>query len=291
VTFAPSVVAAEQAGVVVTVNQAGSPSTLSITGTGVAAITSGGLVITPSATFAGENGTVTVTSNRPVNWSLATGSSGTLVANSSTSATYVAPSRISVQNVSGGCQAMPNDAVYNTRIDNLPVESRSATWTANMGTNGIGFGTTWGTNIADSTTPVKNMSFYYTTAYNGLFVMPQWPNLKREGGDFVTRMNNSDHHIVTVRKDTCQFYEIYNDYFTPAVCRDGVTQGCTAQSGLTYSWNNYALPTQGSTDAAGMPLAPLTVGLAEIKAGAINHAMRVHGSRRLHPVPSILARI
>ncbi len=273
-TFAPSIAAAEQTSIVVAGSQTGSPSTVNVTGTGVATITSGGLVVSPSATFAGENGTVSVTANRPVNWSLAAGSSGTLVTNSSTSATFIAPSSIRAQNAFGSCQAMPNDAVYNTPIDNLPVESRSATWTANMGTNGIGFGTTWGTNIADSSTPVKNMSFYYTTSYNGPFVMPQWPNLKREGGDFVTRLNSSDHHILTVRKDNCQFYEIYNDYFTPATCRDGVTPGCNATSGLTYSWSNYTLPTQGSTDAAGMPLAPLTVNLAEIKAGVINHAMR-----------------
>ncbi len=168
---------------------------------------------------------------------------------------------------------MPNDAVYNTRIDNLPLESHSATWTANMGINGVTFYTSWGTNIADATTPVKSMSFYYTTGYNGPFVMPQWPGLKREGGTFTTRMNSSDHHILTVRKDNCQFYEIYNDYFVPNTCRNG-TAGCTAQSGLTYSWSNYALPTQGSTDAAGLPLAPLTLHLDEIKAGVVNHAMR-----------------
>ncbi len=143
-----------------------------------------------------------------------------------------------------------------------------------MGSVGIGFLTSWGTNIADSTTPVRNMSFYYTSPYNGPFVMPQWPALKRENGTFGTRLNDTDHHILTVRKGNCQFYEIYNDYFTPATCRDGVTQGCNAQSGLTYSWNSYALPTAGSTDAAGLPLGPLTLRLDEMKAGMIQHALR-----------------
>ncbi len=274
VSFKPSLVSAEASIVAISGNEAGSPVQINLTGTGVAAITSGGLVITPSATHAGENGTITFISNRPVNWSLANGSSGTLTTSSSTSATYSAPASIPAQNVLGSCQATPNDSVYNTRIDNLPVEAHSATWTSNMGSVGLNFLTSWGTNIADNTTPVQNMAFYYTTAYNGPFVMPQWPTLKRENGTFGTRWNGTDHHILTVRKDNCQFYEIYNNYFTPATCRDGVTQGCNAQSGLTYSWNSYALPPGGSTDAAGLPLGPLTLHLDEIKSGAIHHAMR-----------------
>ncbi len=274
VSFKPSLVGAEASMVAISGTEPGSPVQINVTGTGAAAITSGGLVITPSATYAGESGTITFTANRPVNWSLATGSSGTLTSSSSTSATYSAPASIPAQNVVGSCQATPNDSVYNTRIDSLPVEARSSTWTSNMGAGSLSFLTSWGTNIADSTTPVKNLSFYYTTAYNGPFVFPQWPALKRENGTFGTRLNSTDHHIMTVRKDNCQFYETYNDYFTPATCRDGVTQGCNAQSGLTYAWSSYALPTQGSTDAAGLPLAPLTLHLDEIKAGAIHHALR-----------------
>jgi hypothetical protein len=169
---------------------------------------------------------------------------------------------------------MPNDSVFNTRVDKLPVEANSTTWTTNMGTSTLDFFSDWSTNIADSTTPVKSMKFYYTTNYNGPFVMPQWPKLKRQGGTFTTRLNDTDHHTITVRKDTCQFYEVYGDYFTPATCRDGVTQGCNAISGLTYAWNTYALPTQGSTDAAGLPLTPLTLRLAEVRAGMVNHAVR-----------------
>ena len=274
VSFKPSLVGAEGSIIAVSGTQSGSPTQINISGTGTAAITSGGLVITPSATYARENGTLAFTSNRPVNWSLATGSSGTLISSSSTSATYSAPASIPAQNVVGSCQATPNDSVYNTRIDNLPLEAHSATWASNMGSLGISFLTSWGTNIADSTTPVQNMSFYYTTSYNGPFVLPQWPALKRENGTFGTRLNDTDHHILTVRKDNCQFYETYNNYFTPATCRDGVTQGCNAQSGLTYAWNSYALPSSGSTDAAGLPLGPLTLRLDEIKSGVIHHAMR-----------------
>ena len=274
VTFQPSTTALETAAVSISGNEPGSPVLISLTGSGTAAITSGGLVITPSASYAAENGSVTLTANRPVNWAMISGSAGTLTANSSTSATYSAPGTIAAQNAIGGCPTSPNDSVFNTRIDSLPVLSASSTWTSNLGTAGLNFLSSWGTNIADATTPVKSMIFFYTPAYNGPFVMPQWPVLKREGGEFGTRLNGTDHHIMTVRKDNCQFYETYNDWFTPGLCRDGVTQGCNAQSGFTYAWNNYALPTQGSTDAAGLPLAPLMLHLDEIKAGAIHHGMR-----------------
>ena len=274
VSFKPSTAQTETASVVITGSQPNSPTLIPVTGAGVVAVTSGGLVITPSATSAGENGAVTFSSNRPVTWSLATGSSGTLASNSSTSATFQAAASIPSTNVLGGCQVTPTDSVFNTRIDSLPVATTSATWTANMGTNGIGFLTSWGTNIADSTTPVRSMSFYYTTPYNGPFVFPTWPLLKREGGTFQTRYNSTDHHIMTVRKDNCQFYEIYNDWLTPGYCSSGSTTICNAQSGLTYNSTSYALPTAGATDAAGMPLAPLTLHLDEIKGGAIKHAMR-----------------
>lgn len=274
VTFQPSTTAVETAAISISGNEPGSPVLASVTGTGSALITSGGLIVTPSASYAGENDSITLTANRPVNWALAEGSSGTLTATSSTSAIYRAPATISAQNVIGGCQVTPNDSVFNTRVDNLPLESHSAQWTSSVGSLPLSFLASWGTNIADATTPVKTMLFYYTPLYNGPFVIPAWPGLKRQGGTFGTRLNNTDHHIMTVRKDNCQFYETYNDWFIPGVCRDGKTPGCNAQSGLAYAWNNYALPAQGSTDAAGLPLAPLMVHLDEVKAGVIRHAMR-----------------
>jgi hypothetical protein len=273
VTFKPSLVGDESANIVVVGNQPGTPTTISLVGTGIASISSGGLVVTPSATYAGINDSVTLTSNRPVNWSLVSGSLGSLIMTSSTSATYVAPSSIRAQNATGACQAMPNDSVFNTRVDALPVEQNSGIWVGAMGATPVNFFPDWSTNIADNTTPVRTFKFNYTTKYNGPFVMPTWPKLKRQGGTFTTYKNDSDHHTITVRKDTCQFYEIYQDFFVPTTCRDG-SPDCNASSGLTYAWNSYRLPTQGSTDAAGLPLTPLTLRLAELRDGEINHAMR-----------------
>lgn len=247
-----------------------------ITKTGVLPIFKRKSQISPAAAVVEASGTIQFTSSHPIAWALAPGSIGKLVANDSIHATYTAPKSITNQNVLAGCPVYPNDAIFNAPIDKLPVRKDSSMWTSNMGTNSLSFLPSWGLNIADSTTPVSKQSFFYTTGNNGrLFVLPDWPALKREGGTFITPFNSTDHHIVTVRKDTCVFYELYDTFLSgPRTCRDGITRGCTASSGTIYSGLRYALPANGTTDAAGLPLAPLSLHLAEIKASAIHHALR-----------------
>jgi len=272
-TFTPSIAGTETATLTINDSQLGSPQTITIQGTGAAPINSGGLVITPSAQNAQAGSTVTFTSNRAVNWALATGSSGTLTANSPTAATYTAPASIPTQNALAGCPVLPNDSVFNVRIDSLLVNTNSTTWSANMGTNGIGFDTSWGTSIGDNTVPLTSESFNYTPTYNGPWFLPGVPSLKRENGDYIGNANSEDHHVLAVNRSTCQFYEMYNNYLTPLKCSN-TTGTCTAQSGWKYNSSSYALPVNGATDAAGLPIGPLTLHLDEIKSGVIKHALR-----------------
>jgi hypothetical protein len=273
ISFTPSIIGPETAAVSIVDSAAGSPHLISLSGTGQNLITSGGLTVSPSATGARNGGTVTFGSNRPVNWSLVPGSSGTLTITDSTHATYTAPASVQNQNVLAGCPVLPNDSIFNTRIDNLPVNSNTANWTSstNIGTNGLGFDTGWGTSIVDNTVPLTNEVFYYTGQYNGSWLLPSLPQLKREMGTFVSDQNGSDHHILAVNKDTCQFWEVYNNYFAPRPL-NGVNY--TATSGYSYNGLSYSLPTNGTTDAAGLPLGPLTLHLDEVKAGAVHHAVR-----------------
>src|SRR6185437_14233526 len=207
VSFTPSIVSAESAAISIVDSAPGSPHTIPLTGTGQNLITSGGLSINPTATSAQIGGTVSISSNRPVNWSLAAGSVGTLTVADTTHATYTAPASIPNQNVMAGRPVLPNDSVFNTRIDNLPVNANNANWTstANTGTNGLGFDTGWGTSVVDNTVPLTNEIFYYTGGYNGSWLLPFLPELKREMGTYVSDQNGSDHHILAVNKDTCQF--------------------------------------------------------------------------------------
>lgn len=163
---------------------------------------------------------------------------------------------------------LPSDSIFNTRIDKLPANSNSATWTPYISSVGMWFIYQWGTNVVDNSLHGTPMTFYYSTAYNGsLFQMPT-VNKKREGGAYA--MDGSmDHHVLSVNHQTCQFYETYQDGNPNAYCPT-----CNANSGYTYSSNSYSQPIAGTTDAAGLPLAPLTVHLSEILAGQINHALR-----------------
>jgi hypothetical protein len=271
-TFTPSIVGTETATLSIADNQPGSPQTIVVTGLGVAAITSGGLVVNASATVAHNNDLLTLTANRPVNWVLTSGSSGMLITVDGTHAIYTAPASIQNQHTLLGCPVAPNDSIFNTRIDGLPVHPNSANWTssANIGTNGLSFDYAWGTSVADKSTPLTNEVFYYTGASNGPWLIPPTPGLRRENGSYVSDQNGSDHHIVAINKDTCQFWETYNNYVQPHIA-NGTSY--TATSGYSYNGLSYKLPTNGSADAAGLPLGPLTLHLDELKNGAIHHAV------------------
>ncbi|MBV9264559.1 MAG: choice-of-anchor D domain-containing protein [Acidobacteriaceae bacterium] len=266
VTFAPSTTASETATLTITDNGTGSPHTVSLSGTGTTAAAGNGPAITPSALATSVGKTLTLTANKSVTWSLAPGSAGSITGNG-TSAVYTPPATISAQNTLGGCMVLPNDSVFNTRIDNLPVHSQSATWMSSF-ISPIVFLVSWGANIIDNTVPSTPVFFHYTTAYNGSFQLATWPNRKRETGAFTVDPGN-DHHMLSVNRQTCQFVETYQDGIPVSGC-----PACNAASGYQYASTSYTQPANGTTDAAGLPLAPLTLHLSEIKAGAIKHALR-----------------
>ena len=214
-----------------------------------------------------NGGVVHFKAGESVTWSLAPGSAGTI----DPDGTYHAPASIPVKNKLGGCQVLGNDHIFNSRIDKLPVDQHSAAWMALIPQSGLGYYPGWGFNVGDKSTPKRAMHFLYTPQNDGQFEMVQWPNLKRENGVFSDPHSDVDRHEITIDRDTCDIYEIYNSY------DPGTTKGCptcTGQSGFHYRNLSSALPS-GSIDAAGLLLTPLTLGLGEIREGAIEHALRV----------------
>jgi hypothetical protein len=212
-------------------------------------------------------GTVQFKADRPVTWSLAPGSVGRIDAEG----TYHAPPSIEINNQIAGCQLLPNDHILNTRVDKLPINPDSDALMAIIPPSGVGYYVSWGTNVADQTTPRRQMHFLYTPQDDGIFEIPEWPHLKRENGVFSSPTSGVDRHVVTVDRDTCEVFELYNNYSagTNTQCAT-----CTGQSGLKYPSNTYTLP-QGATDAAGLMVAPLTLRLQDVYAGTIRHALRV----------------
>ncbi|MDQ2841652.1 MAG: malectin, partial [Acidobacteriota bacterium] len=226
------------------------------------------VVITPQKPpVVPAGGVLHLKANVPVTWSLAPGSPGSIDADG----TYHAPATVPVKNILAGCQILGNDHIFNTRIDSLPVDPRSAAWMSLIPNGGLGYYPGWGINIADSSTPKKQMHFLYTPQNDGTFEMVPWPYLKRETGVFSDSNSPVDRHEVTIDRQTCDVYEVYSAYDR------GKNKGCptcTGQSGVHYNSLSSSLP-DGSVDAASLLLTPLTLGLEEIRSGAIQHALRM----------------
>jgi hypothetical protein len=233
------------------------------------------VVITP-ATPPSVNafGTVRFTANQPVAWSMALGSQGTI---DSSTGIYSAPSLVNAQQSYGGCQVLPNNHIFNTRIDSLPVNSNSDSWIEKANAGYIFYAPDFPINYADGATPVQNLVFLYTPSNDGPFLVPAYPGVRVQSGYFASLADDFDKHLFVISPMTCSFQELYNLY--PAgyntQCRL-----CTAQSGVKYPSSTYDLTAGGSTSASGTYMIPLTLRLQEVEralatGGTINHALMV----------------
>lgn len=224
----------------------------------------------PSGLSVPAKQSIKVAFDRAATWTLQSGSRGSISVNGQT-VTYSAPA-VRAQNSVAGCQVLPSDTVYTTPIDKLPVHSQSAAWIAqSIGVSpaGIGFGESWGHNIVDNSLVPTPMTFYYSTSLNGAqYQVLSGSNRNRETGALTTDGNN-DHHMITVNHQSCHFYETYHDYVSGRE-----PSPYTANSGYDYLSSSYDQPKDATTDAAGLPIFPLTVHLSEFEAGSINHALR-----------------
>jgi len=240
-----------------------------------------GPALNPADPAVASGASITITSKSPVTWTL-TGV-GTLSNQTANSVTYTAPASVVAQNQMLGCPVLPNDAIFNTPVDQLPLDPNSAAMIAAQNhASPLGFEPSWGISYADNSTPTRTFRTYYGSVTHPNFVFPlPGPNLKREGGDYVGLFafgaNRPDHHVMTVRRTDCTFWETYDDYLNgyKQTCHDGVTPNCNVQSAVNYASTDYAYPPEGwGTDAAGLLLAPLVWHVDEIKNGSVNHAVR-----------------
>jgi hypothetical protein len=250
--------------------QTGSGGTLPPPSSGQTAV-----AITPSVPPAVNQGaTFKFTANAPVTWSMAPGSKGTIDADG----TYHAPTSVRAQQSYGGYQVLPNNHIFNTRIDSLPVNPNSNAWIAGAGTVPVNYLPSFPVNYVDASTPIQNMVFFYTPGNNGPFKIPQYPEAEIESGWFSSPFG-PDRHFFAIDTANATFQEMYNYYPAGAATAVEGCSTCTSQSGVTYSTSSYDLPAHGSTDAAGLYVMPLTLHLQELEqalatGGTINHALR-----------------
>ncbi len=171
----------------------------------------------------------------------------------------------------GGCPLLPFDDIWNTPIDNLPLDPNSAAYVSTIGSSSylhadFGSGTWEGYpigipyNIVPQGQPLVDVAFLYADESDpGPYPIP--PGALIEGG--------SDHHVLVVQQGSCRLYETYASEPQP----DG---SWSAGSGAVFDLNSSALRPAGwtSADAAGLPILPGLARYDEVAAGEINHALR-----------------
>jgi len=218
---------------------------------------------------------LSINSDQPATWTLVTGSAGTMT-QSGGNVVYTPPATLQAHNAFAGCMVAPNDSIFNTAIDKLPVHTQSASWLAQVskilgGPVAIGLGQAFGVNILDNSVQPAPQTFHYTTIRNGaMYQIAANPHRKRETGALTTDGNN-DHHMISVNWETCHFYETYQE--------GNPGNSWTAASGWDYDGSSYTTTGDpnhggGSTDAAGLPMLPLLLHLSDLQSGEIKHAMR-----------------
>ncbi len=173
--------------------------------------------------------------------------------------------------VVGGCQIFPAGNWWNTDISMYPLDPLSSQYIAalpgnlhpDFGSNpqyGIPF------NIVPVTQKKVPVDFGYGSQSNpGPYPIP--PNAQIEGGPNST----GDRHVLVLQQGACKLYEMWEAYPT-----DG-GKSWKAGSGAIFPLNTNKLRPNGwtSADAAGLPILPALIKCAEVKAGAIDHALRV----------------
>lgn len=175
------------------------------------------------------------------------------------------------------CPVFPQDNIWNTRVDDLPVHAWSSAWVASIGVFANAhpdFGSgEWppgsGAPIGipyievDGGTSVDVAFGYASESDPGPYPIPS--NAPIEGGPNA----DGDRHVLVVDRSDCTLYELFDARRQP----DG---SWTAGSGATFDLNSNDLRTAGwtSADAAGLPILPGLIRYDEVATGEITHAIR-----------------
>jgi cell division septation protein DedD len=173
-----------------------------------------------------------------------------------------------------GCPVFPSDNVWHADITKLPVHARSAAWIASMGGTAKRLHPDFGDSgdampygipytLVSSSQQKVSIDFQYADESDpGPY--PFGSDTPIEGG--------SDRHAIMIDKSTCTLYELYAAHYASG--------GSTAGSGAIWSLESNKLRPAGwtSADAAGLPIFAGLVRLDEVKAGEVDHAIRVTAS-------------
>ncbi len=181
------------------------------------------------------------------------------------------------------CPLFPASNQLNKDISRAAVDPNSARYIAAIGAGGhlhADFGTdpSYGIPYAVVAANQPRVPIDFTEfgeeSNPGPYPIP--PNAPVEGAG-----EAGDRHVLVLKQGSCKLYELYSARRTPS--------GWQAGSGAVFDLRSNALRPEGwtSADAAGLPIFPLLVRYPEVRAGRIDHALRVTVERTqrgyIHP--------
>lgn len=174
------------------------------------------------------------------------------------------------------CSIFPSNNVWHSDISKLPVHPRSVAWKRSMDASlrrlhpdfgpsdePMPYGIPY-TVVPGSYTKVAVDFTYADESDPGPY--PFGSDTPIEGG--------SDRHAIMIDGNACRLYELYAAEYAPG-------GGSTAGSGAIWDLRSNALRPAGwtSADAAGLPIFAGLLRLDEVRAGVVDHAIRVTASR------------
>jgi hypothetical protein len=174
-----------------------------------------------------------------------------------------------------GCPVFPASNPLNRDISRAPADPRSASYIASIGAAAHlhpDFGTNPGYGIPytvvsahQARAPIRFTEFGEESDPEPYPVPADAPV---EGAG-----EAGDRHVLVLQQGSCKLYELYS------ARRGGA--GWEAGSGAVFNLRSNALRPAGwtSADAAGLPILPLLVRYPEVRAGRIDHALRVTVAR------------
>jgi hypothetical protein len=173
------------------------------------------------------------------------------------------------------CPVFPANNAWHADVTTLPVHPRSAQWIASMGgtTRRLhpDFGPSGETmpygipyDVVAGTHAKTSITFDYADESD--------PGPYPFGPDITIEMG-SDRHAIMLDKDACKLSELFNATYS--------SSGSTAGSGAVFDLRSNALRPAGwtSADAAGLSIFAGLLRLDEVRAGHVDHAIRMTASR------------
>ena len=186
-----------------------------------------------------------------------------------------------------GCPVFPADNIWNTRVDKLPIDPRSAQYIASIGASDslkadFGAGLYEGAPIGIPYVIVPMNQPKVTIHFRDFESEPAVPDESDAGPYPIPRnapiegglKSRDDRHVIVAQQGSCTLFELYK-----AVPNSDGTWNAVGAARFDLEGHELRIDGRTSADAAGLPIFPGLVRQEEVAIGEIRHALRFTAKR------------